>query len=178
MQAGPRTESGRTVAVVAPVGIAGYALYAAVGVAVGLCSGLFGVGGGIIMVPFLVVVARFTQQQANGISLAAMLLAAGTGAFTYFQGKTLTPAMLGVALAMGVGTIPGARWGASIAQGLPKSTLSALFALFIVVMAVRIMPAEGAESLHLPYAGLLPSMLILLGVLALAVGVRLAVAAR
>jgi hypothetical protein len=52
--------------------------------------------------------------------------------------------------------------------------LSALFALFIVVMAVRIMPTEGAKSLHLPFAGLVPSMLIMLGVLALAVGVRLA----
>jgi uncharacterized membrane protein YfcA len=155
-------------------GPAVYAIYAAGGVVVGLFSGLFGVGGGILMVPFLVVVAGFAQQQANAISLSAMILAAASGAFTYFRGKTLTPPMLLVALALGLGAIPGARLGATIAQDLNKTTLSALFALFIVVVAVRIMPAEGARSLHLPFAGLVPSMLILLGVLALAVGVRLA----
>lgn len=155
-------------------GPAAYAVYAAGGVVVGLFSGLFGVGGGVLMVPFLVIVAGFAQQQANAISLSAMILAAASGAFTYFRGQTLTPPMLLVALALGIGAIPGARLGATIAQDLNKNTLSALFALFIVVVAVRIMPTEGAQSLHLPFAGLVPSMLILLGALALAVGVRLA----
>ncbi len=155
-------------------GPAAYGVYAAAGVVVGLFSGLFGVGGGILMVPFLVLLAGFTQQQANAISLSAMILAAASGAFKYFQGKTLSPAMLLVALALGIPAIFGARWGATIAQGLNKTTLSALFALFIVVMAVRIMPTEGAKALHLPFAGLVPSMLIMVGALALAIGVRLA----
>ena len=152
----------------------GYGLYAAAGVVVGLFSGLFGVGGGILMVPFLILVAGFAPQQANSISLAAMVLAAASGAFTYYQGKTLTPSMLLVALALGIGTIPGARWGATIAQSLSKTTLSALFATFIVIMAVRIMPIEGAKALHMPFAGAWGSMVILAGALIIGIGVRMA----
>jgi uncharacterized protein len=153
-------------------GLAGYGLYAGGGVIVGLFSGLFGVGGGIIMVPFLLLIAGYTQQQAQGISLAAMLLGAASGAVNYYQGKTLTPSMLLVALALGVGAIPGARWGAQIAQRLPKATLSAMFAMFIVFVAVRIMPSDGAKWLGLHNSSLLASMLILVGALALGIGVR------
>src|SRR5512146_2913245 len=54
-------------AAVAPKGIMGYGLYALVGVGVGVFSGLFGVGGGIIMVPFLIMVAKFEPKEANAI---------------------------------------------------------------------------------------------------------------
>ena len=155
-------------------GLAAYGIYAAAGVVVGLFSGLFGVGGGILMVPFLLLVAGYTQQQSQSLSLAAMVITAATGAIGYFKGGTLTPAMLPVAAALAVGSIPGAAAGAKIAQALPKTTLSAMFALFIVIMAVRIMPDEGAKSLGLPISGLLGSMLVIAGALAVAIGVRMA----
>jgi hypothetical protein len=49
-----------------------------------------------------------------------------------------------------------------------------MFALFIVIMAVRIMPDEGAKSLGLPISGLLGSMLVIVAALVLAIGVRIA----
>lgn len=155
-------------------GWVGYGLYAAGGVVVGLFSGLFGVGGGVLMVPFLLLVAGYSQQQAQGLSLTAMVITALTGAIGYFKGGTVTHAMLPVAAALALGSIPGAWAGTAIAQKLDKTQLQALFAVFIVVMAVRIMPPEGAKALHLPFAGALPSMLVLGGALALSIGVRMA----
>ncbi len=157
-------------------GLAGYGLFAAAGVVVGLFSGLFGVGGGILMVPFLLLVAGYTQQQAQGISLAAMIVTALTGAVGYVRGGTVTHGMLLVAAALALGSIPGAAAGAAIAQRLPKNTLSALFAIFIVMVAVRIMPATGARNLGLPqgFAGVAGAMFVLVGALTLAIGVRLA----
>ncbi len=151
-----------------------YGLFAAGGVGVGLFSGLFGVGGGILMVPFLVLVAQYTQQQAQGLSLTAMVVTAFVGAVGYYRGGTVTNAMLPVAAALAIGSIPGATAGAAIAQRLPKSTLSALFAIFIVIMAVRIMPPDGAKWLGLHSSSLLAAMLILVGALVLGVGVRMA----
>ena len=145
----------------------------ALGVAAGLLAGLFGVGGGILMVPFLLLVAGYTQQQAQGISLAAMVFAALTAAIGYVRGGTVNSAMLLVAIALGLGAIPGAYAGSVIAQRLPKHSLSALFALFIIAMAVRIMPTDGAKWLGFPSSSLLASMLILAGMLALAIGVRM-----
>jgi hypothetical protein len=152
-----------------------FPIYLLAGAVVGLFSGMFGVGGGIIMVPFLVLVAGYTQQQSQAISLAAMVVTALTGAVNYFRGGTLATNMIPIAAALAVGSIPGAWLGSSIAQKLPKTTLSALFACFIIAMAVRIMPAEGAKSLRLPLPGLTGSMGVLVGMLVIAIGVRLVV---
>jgi uncharacterized membrane protein YfcA len=138
-----------------------YAKFAIVGVVVGVFSGLFGVGGGIIMVPFLVI-AGYTQQMAHGISLAAMIPTAFSGAARYLKAGNLN---LWVAAALAVGSIPGARFGADFAQRLPQPTLRALFALFMVATAAHIMPS-----------GSMRSMSSLLGMALVAVGVRLLLA--
>ena len=151
-----------------------YGIFAGAGVVVGLFSGLFGVGGGILMVPFLVLATTYTQQEAQGISLAAMVVTALTGAIGYIRGGTVNHGMLLVAAALAIGSIPGAATGSAIAQRLPKYTLSALFAMFIVFMAVRIMPADGAKWLGLHTSSITASMLILVGTLALGIGVRMA----
>ena len=78
-----------------------------------------------------------------------------------------------VVAALAVGSIPGAWAGSAIAQKLDKTQLSALFAIFIVLMAVRIMPPGGVKALHLPFSGVFASMLVLIGVLVLGVGVRM-----
>jgi uncharacterized membrane protein YfcA len=150
-------------------GLKGYGLTALLGIVVGIFSGLFGVGGGIIMVPFLVVAAGYPQQMAQGISLAAMIPTALSGAYQYYKGGNL---LLPVSLALAVGAIPGAYVGSNVAQHLNKTTLGALFALFMMVMAVRIMPAGGAKSLGLS-GGLLGSMALLVGMLLVGIGVRL-----
>jgi uncharacterized membrane protein YfcA len=139
-----------------------YGKFVPIGVVVGLFSGLFGVGGGIIMVPFLVLIAGFTQHMAQGISLAVIIPTALAGASRYFHGGNLN---LGVALLLCVGSIPAARLGADLAQRLPQSTLRAGFALFMVAVAARIMPSASLRSMSL-----------LLGMSLVAVGVRLMLA--
>jgi len=139
-----------------------YGKYVVLGVAVGLFSSVFGVGGGIIMVPFLVVLAGFTQHMAQGISLAAMVPTAMVGAARYVKEGNVN---LWVALAVCVGSIPAAGLGAEVAQRLPQTTLRMLFALFMVAMAAHIMPTGSVRSMSL-----------LLGMTLVAVGVRLMLA--
>lgn len=139
-----------------------YGKFVPIGVVVGLFSGLFGVGGGIIMVPFLVLVAAFTQHMAQGISLAVMIPTALVGATRYYHGGNMN---LGVAMLLCVGSIPAALLGSDLAQRLPQSTLRAGFALFMVAVAARIMPSASLRSMSL-----------LLGMSLVAVGVRLMLA--
>jgi len=139
-----------------------YGKYVVLGVVVGVFSSLFGVGGGIIMVPFLVVIAGFTQHLAQGISLAVMVPTALMGAARYMKEGNVN---LWVALAVCIGSIPTARFGAELAQRLPQTTLRTLFALFMVAVAARIMPSGNLRSTSL-----------LLGMALLVMGVRLMLA--
>jgi len=136
--------------------------FALLGIVVGMFSSLFGVGGGIIMVPALVVLAGLTQHMAQGVSLAAMVPTALVGAARYMKEGNVN---LWVALALCVGSIPAARFGAEVAQRLPQTTLRMLFALFMVAVAARIMPTASLRSMSL-----------LLGMTFVAVGVRLMLA--
>jgi uncharacterized membrane protein YfcA len=142
--------------------VALYGKFAILGIVVGLFSSVFGVGGGVIMVPFLVIIAGFTQHLAQGISLMAMVPTALVGAARYMKAGNMN---LGVALALCVGSIPAAFVGAELAQRLPQTTLRALFALFMVGVAARIMPS-----------GSLRAMSLLMGMMFVAVGVRLMLA--
>jgi hypothetical protein len=144
------------------VSAARYGGFALLGVIVGVFSSLFGVGGGIIMVPALVVLTGYTQHVAQGISLAAMVPSALVGAIGYMRGGNTN---LPVALALAVGAIPAARFGADLAQRLPQTTLRTMFALFMVAVAARIMPT-----------GTVRSMSLLVGMTFVAVGVRLLLA--
>lgn len=140
-----------------------FLLYILLGVVVGVFSGLFGVGGGIIMVPFLVLLAGQTQQMAQGISLAAMVPAALAGAIRYSKGGNLN---LWIALPIAIGAIPaGYLFGADWAQRLRGDTLKTMFAMFIVVMAARMMPTATPKSMSL-----------LLGTAFVSVGVRMMMA--
>jgi hypothetical protein len=139
-----------------------FGLYVLLGAVVGVFSGLFGVGGGIIMVPFLVLFASQTQQMAQGISLAVMVPTALGNALRYAKSGHLD---LWIALPLAIGSIPaGYLFGADLAQRLPENTLKTLFALFMVAVAVRIMPSANGRSMGL-----------LLGMLVVAIGVRMVI---
>jgi len=133
------------------------------GVAVGIFSGLFGIGGGTVAIPALVLLFAFTQQTAQGTSLLMMVPTALMGAFTYWKGGRLEVL---AALALMLGGIPAARLGARLALSLPQDTLKTLFALFLVIVAVRMMPK-----------GNLGGMGLIVGASVLVAGVRL-IAAR
>ena len=125
----------------------------------GASSGLLGIGGGVIMVPALVVLFGFIQQTAQGTALAVMIPAALMGAYTYAGEQKVN---LPVAAVMAVGAIVAARYGAALALVLPRDVLRTLFALLMVIAAVRMMP-KGTST----------EMGLLAGVLALAAVLRL-----
>lgn len=111
-------------------------LFVAIGLTAGVLSGLFGIGGGLLIVPALVVFANFPTKLALGTSLGALLLPVGLlGAYTYYQhGNVNVRASLFISLGLLVGVWGGAR----LAQTLSATTLQRAFAVFIVLMAIRL----------------------------------------
>ena len=113
--------------------------FLAVGLCAGVASGLFGLGGGIVIVPLLMFGLGFTQLSANGTSLVAMLLPVGLlGAITYFRSGAITPFHVGAGLLIALGLFIGILFGAKIAVGLSAPLLKKLFALLLLVVAVRL----------------------------------------
>jgi uncharacterized membrane protein YfcA len=110
--------------------------YIAIGLVAGVLSGMFGVGGGILIVPALVLLAKFPAKLALGTSLGALLLPVGLlGAYEYYRNGNLNTR---ASLLMAVGLFFGAWAGARVAQALPGSVLQRMFAVFIMIMAVRL----------------------------------------
>ena len=105
------------------------------GVATGLLSGFFGVGGGIIMVPALLWLFHFNQHQAQGISLMAMLLPVGLmGAITYYQKN---PFPIKSALWIACGMFLGTWVGSIIAQHLTPKQLKTSFGVLMILAAAK-----------------------------------------
>jgi uncharacterized membrane protein YfcA len=106
-----------------------------VGLGAGVLSGMFGIGGGVVIVPALVTLLRFDQKQAVGTSLAALLFPVSLGAvISYYQEGLLDP---GVALFVALGLIVGAFAGAKIALGLPSVTVKRLYGIFLLFVGLR-----------------------------------------
>jgi uncharacterized membrane protein YfcA len=116
---------------------------ALVGAAGGLLSGAFGVGGGILMVPLLIVFADMDQRRATATSLAAIVPASIAGSITYLvNGQVDLVAALFVAL----GGVLGSWIGAWLLRRLPLVWLRWLFIALLVGVAVRMLltvPARG-----------------------------------
>ncbi|HUL70458.1 MAG TPA: sulfite exporter TauE/SafE family protein [Gemmatimonadales bacterium] len=109
--------------------------FALIGLAAGVLAGLFGVGGGILIVPALVFFGEMPIITAVGTSLGALLLPVGLlGAWQYHRlGSLDVRAAALVALGLFLGTPLGAR----VALSMPPSVLQRGFAIFLVVVAVR-----------------------------------------
>jgi uncharacterized membrane protein YfcA len=109
-----------------------------IGVAAGFFSALFGVGGGILIVPLLVLVARYEERSAMATSLAAIGVTALAGAVAY---AALGRVHVSEAAAVGLPAALGAVAGTSLQQRVPRRALSLLFAAFLLVIAVRLLVA-------------------------------------
>lgn len=117
--------------------------FVAIGLLAGVLSGLFGVGGGILIVPALIIFAQFHLKLALGTSLGAILLPFGIlGVYTYHQHGNLD---LRASLFIGVGLLFGAWGGARVAHHLPAATLQRMFAVFMVIVAARLWLKAGAQ---------------------------------
>lgn len=101
----------------------------------GIASGMFGVGGGIVIVPALIAFMQFDQKLAVGTSLGALLVpSTGLAVFSYYEAGLLD---LSVAGFIALGLILGAFLGAKIALGLPSSTVKRLYGIFLIFVALR-----------------------------------------
>jgi uncharacterized membrane protein YfcA len=107
-----------------------------IGVAAGFLSALFGVGGGIVVVPLLVLLAGFGAREATGTSLAAIGLTAVFGAIAF---AALGEVEWGDAALVGLPALAGTWAGTWLQQRLSLRLLTALFALLLVAVAVRLL---------------------------------------
>ena len=107
-----------------------------IGVVAGFFSALFGVGGGIVIVPMLLVLLRWDIRNATATSLAAIGITATAGVVTYVVHGEVEPIY---ALLVGVPAAFGAAGGATLQQRVPVRTLSLLFAALLVGIAIRML---------------------------------------
>lgn len=109
--------------------------FLAIGLIAGLLSGLFGIGGGVVIVPGLILVAQMKPETAIGTSLGALLLPVGAlGAWHYYQhGYVEARPALWIALGLTVGALLGSHVGLK----LPPRDLQRAFAVFLTAVAVH-----------------------------------------
>jgi len=112
--------------------------YLLLGIGSGVLSGLFGVGGGIVMVPALILLAGLTQKSAQAMSLAIMVPMALIGALRYRFNPEVRMDLV-IALWMVIGGLGGSLAGASIAGALPGTFLRKCFAVFMICVAVHLL---------------------------------------
>jgi uncharacterized membrane protein YfcA len=108
----------------------------AFGVVTGILSGVLGVGGGIFMVPFLVLVVGLSQHAAQATSLLVVLPTAAVGSWSlYRRGVGDAP----TALRMGIVGMVGSIGGTALALSLPGHVLRICFAVLMAVVGIRLL---------------------------------------
>jgi uncharacterized membrane protein YfcA len=112
-----------------------------IGLAAGVLSGLFGIGGGVLIVPALVYLANLPIKTATGTSLGALLLPVGLlGAIVYYRDGNLDAR---ASLLVALGLFVGAFFGAQLTTMMKPFLLQRLFAVFLLAMAVRMWMKAG-----------------------------------
>ena len=125
-------------------------VFVLLGVFAGVVSGTLGIGSGTVIVPALVLFFSFAQKNAQGIALAVIVPTALTGAILYWKNPEIDMKLAIIGLLI-CGAIVGAFIGAKLAGRLPENILRKAFAIFLLIIAVRmfINPAKtGAEGLE------------------------------
>ncbi|MBM3602518.1 MAG: sulfite exporter TauE/SafE family protein [Alphaproteobacteria bacterium] len=113
-------------------------LCAFIGLAAGTAAGLFGIGGGIIIVPMLILLLSLPQQSAIAISLVVILLPVGLPAILqYWNAGKLQPDHLKFAAIVAIGVALGSYFGAKLSLQLPELVLRRLFACLLVLVALK-----------------------------------------
>ena len=111
-------------------------IFIGIGLGAGVLSGLFGIGGGVVIVPALIFFAKLPPIAATGTSLAALLLPVGAlGAFEYYKRGNLN---ITAALWVAIGLFFGAWVGAKLAQQLSPTQLRRGFSIFLVLIAGKL----------------------------------------
>lgn len=107
-----------------------------IGIAAGILSGMFGVGGGVIIVPSLIFFLGMTQHEAQGTSLGLMLLPIGIlAAYNYYQSGNLD---IKAGLIISLAFVAGGYIGSKISLGIDEVLLKRLFGLLMLFVALKL----------------------------------------
>ncbi|MFH0827832.1 MAG: sulfite exporter TauE/SafE family protein [Candidatus Omnitrophota bacterium] len=110
-------------------------LYVILGLVAGILSGMFGIGGGIVLVPALVFLFGLTQHQAQGTTLAILIPPIGLlAAIRYYYSGNVKLSMAGFICA---GFLVGGLLGANLIQNFPDAILKKVFGVFLLVVSVK-----------------------------------------
>ncbi|MFN5439731.1 MAG: sulfite exporter TauE/SafE family protein [Bacteroidota bacterium] len=108
-----------------------------IGIAAGFLGGMVGIGGGVIIVPALVLLLGITQHNAQGISLAMMLFPVGIlGVINYYKKGYVDFKYAGLIAA---GFLLGSYLGSKFSLSLPQDTVKKIFAIVMIILAVRML---------------------------------------
>jgi uncharacterized membrane protein YfcA len=106
-----------------------------IGLAAGVLSGMFGVGGGIIIVPALVFLLGMTQHAAQGTSIGLMLLPIGLlAAWNYYKSGNLN---IGYGLVIALSFVIGGYFGSKFSLGVSELVLKRSFGVLMLLIAIR-----------------------------------------
>jgi len=105
---------------------------------IGVCGGLLGVGGGVLLVPLLVVLFGFDQHRAQGTSLVALALPTGLLGFINYARAGEVHWTVGILMALLImpGVMLGALVSSRVAHRVPARTLQRIFALFLGIVGI------------------------------------------
>jgi len=111
-------------------------LLALVGLFAGVLSGFVGIGGGVVMVPALVMLLGYSQHQAQGTSLAVLVLpVVALAVRNYYKAGMIDPKMVAViAVAFVVGGYFGSKWSLA----LPTETVKRVFGVLMLLISVKL----------------------------------------
>ncbi|MBU4377106.1 MAG: sulfite exporter TauE/SafE family protein [Candidatus Omnitrophica bacterium] len=113
------------------------AAYILAGIIAGVASGFFGIGGGIILVPIMVLIFGLTQHQAQGTTLALMVPPIGIlAALKYYHAGNVN---LKMAIFICLGFVAGGYLGAVFANNIPASTLKRFFGYLLFFTSLKFM---------------------------------------
>lgn len=110
-------------------------VYGIIGIAAGTLSGLFGIGGGIIIIPGLMFLKGFSQLKAQGTSLVAMLPPVGIFAFMEYYKKGNTDLTAGIIICITM--LVSAKFGGQLANILPMSIMKKAFGVFVILIGIK-----------------------------------------
>lgn len=106
-----------------------------IGLAAGLLAGMFGIGGGVIIVPAMMLLVGFSIKMSAGTSLAALLLPVGLlGAIEYFRNGQIN---LTAAICLILGLFIGTYFGAKLTLALPELYVKRAFGVLLLLLAIR-----------------------------------------
>lgn len=114
-------------------------LLCSLGIGTGIFAGLFGIGGGIVIVPSLIFLFRYSYPMATATSLVALLMPVGLlGVIEYYRSGKIGSAQIKFGLIIAVGLFLGTFLGARLANILPVAILQKAFSVFLLFIAYRL----------------------------------------